>query len=634
VLVAATVLAYQPVWHAGFIWDDDYYVTGNKLLTAPDGLKQIWFSRQSPSQYFPLVYTTFRIEHSLWGLDPAGYHWVNLLLHAVNAVLVWRLLQRLGAPGAWLAAALFALHPVQVESVAWITERKNVLSLFFSLLAVWAWISFVHQPRFRLWPGYALALMFYALALLSKSTACTLPAALVLVLWLKGKPINRSRLIQVLPFVTLGLGMGLLAMWWERYHQGTQGMLFALDPLERLLVASRALWFYAGKLVWPVHLTFSYPRWIIDPRDPLAYRWLVGELAACVVIYSVRRHIGRGVPAAILFYVVTLSPLLGFIMLYTFVYSFVADHYQYAASIGPLSLAAAGISLARTRWERSRALLSAGVGAGLLLLGVLTCRQSAMYGNIETLWRTTLRHNPNSYLAESNLGRELLLKGQMDEAVQHIRRAIEIQPDLPEAHCNLGTAWLQQGRLDEAIVELRKAVEINPRFAEAHNTLGVALAQQGEIGEAISHLQKAVGISPDFAQAHSNLGAVLLKARRMEEAIDHFQKTLELQPNLADAWDNLRRLAWTLATSPDASLRNGPRAIDLAQRANQAAGAKDPRTMAALAAAYAEARRFPEALAAAQQALGLATNQGNIPLADALQAQIELYRGGLPIREP
>ena len=211
-LVVAVIAAYQPAWRAGFIWDDDNYVTHNPLLTASDGLRRIWFSTDSPSQYFPLVYTTFRFERSLWGLNASGFHWVNILLHAGNAVLVWQLLRRLRVPGAWLGAAIFALHPVQVESVAWITELKNVQSLFFFLLALLAWTHFTATPsprtpdaspqtRLLPWAWYALALVCHALALFSKTTACTLPAALLLMSWLKHEPIRLRRLIEIAPFV-------------------------------------------------------------------------------------------------------------------------------------------------------------------------------------------------------------------------------------------------------------------------------------------------------------------------------------------------------------------------------------------------------------------------------------------------
>jgi len=248
----------------------------------------------------------------------------------------------LSVPGAWLAAAIFALHPVEVESVAWITERKNVLSLFFCLLALLSWVEFIQERPGRYWRFYIMALIFYALALFSKTTACTLPVALWLILWWKKDPIDWRRLAQVVPFLVLGVGMGLLTVWWERYHQGTGEKLFAFGWLERVLIASHAVWFYAGKLLWPVNLMFSYPRWTIDPASPLAYGWLAAGAGLCAVICFARRHLGRGIEVAVLFFVATLSPLLGFIMLFTFRYTFVADHYQYVASIGLMALAAGG----------------------------------------------------------------------------------------------------------------------------------------------------------------------------------------------------------------------------------------------------------------------------------------------------
>ncbi|MCX6922709.1 MAG: glycosyltransferase family 39 protein [Verrucomicrobia bacterium] len=243
-LVVSVCTAYHRVWNAGFIWDDDIYVVRNQLLTAPDGLQRIWFSTDSPSQYFPLVYTTFRFERSLWGLNPTGYHVVNVLIHAANALLLWGLLRRLKIPGAWLAAAIFALHPVQVESVAWITERKNVLTLFFSLLAMLAWDEFTEARRNGLWRYYALALLCYALALFSKTTACTLPVTMLLLLWLKRQPLEWKRWVQVSPFVLLGIGMGLLTVWWESHHQGIADKFTGIGPIERVLIASHAVWFY------------------------------------------------------------------------------------------------------------------------------------------------------------------------------------------------------------------------------------------------------------------------------------------------------------------------------------------------------------------------------------------------------
>src|SRR5213078_2310483 len=302
-LAAVTIFAYRPAWNGGFLWDDDDYIIKNDLLTASDGLRRIWFSLDSPSQYFPLVYTTFRLERAIWGLHPSGYHWINLLLHFANALLVWRLLARLNVPGAWLAGAIFALHPVQVESVAWITERKNVLMGFFFLLTLLAWIVFIDERTKRPWPFYGLALVFYVLALSAKSTACTLPAALLLILWLQKRRIDWPRVLQIAPFVVLGLTMGLIAVWWERYHVGTRGAMFAMGPLDRLIVATHAAWFYLGKLFWPAKLTFMYPNWTIAPQDPSSYGWLLAGIALCVTIYFVRRHFGRGVEVAAAFFV-------------------------------------------------------------------------------------------------------------------------------------------------------------------------------------------------------------------------------------------------------------------------------------------------------------------------------------------
>src|ERR1041384_661079 len=310
VLTALTIFVYRPAWHGGFLWDDDAYIINNELLTAADGWQRIWFSLDSPSQYFPLTYSTFRIEHALWGLNTTGYHWINLLLHVGNALLIWAVLARLKVPGSWLAAAIFALHPVQVESVAWITERKNVLMGFFFLLTLVAWIAFVDERTRRPWILYCLSLVFYVLALSAKATACTLPAALFLILWLQKKPMTMRRLLQIVPFFLLGVAMGLLVVWWERYHQGTNRDVFTfLNPVERILVASRAVWFYLSKIFWPSNLTFIYPRWNIAPADLVDYTWLLAGVITCGAIYFLRRYLGRSIEVAAGFFVATLSPV-------------------------------------------------------------------------------------------------------------------------------------------------------------------------------------------------------------------------------------------------------------------------------------------------------------------------------------
>jgi tetratricopeptide (TPR) repeat protein len=539
-LVLATILAYQPAWRAGFIWDDDDYVTANPLLTARDGLWRIWFSMDSPSQYFPLTYTVFRLEHALWGLNPAGYHWVNILLHAASALLVWRLLGRLAVPGAWLAAAIFALHPVQVESVAWITELKNVLMGFFCLLAMLAWVEFLDEHSKQRWRFYALALVFYVAALCAKTTACTLPAALLLIIWLQSKPLNGRRVLEVAPFGALGVGMGLLTMWWERFHQGTQGRLFSMSLIERCLVASHAVWFYAGKLAWPVNLMFSYPHWTINAADPWSYGWLVATAGLGAAIYWARRRTGTSVAVGVLFFVMTLAPVLGFIMLYTFVYSFVADHYQYLASIGLIALFAAGLAQLAARLKPKMPWLEAAVCLGLpLTLAVLTWNQAHVYQDSEALWRDTLAKNPASWMAQNNLGSALQRKGQLDEAILQYFKTLRMKPDYAEARSNLGSALMEQGKIDDAIGQFEEAVRLKPNIAQAHYNLGTALLVKRRIDEAIGQFEEAVRLKPNYAEARNNLGTAIYSTGQRDEAIRQFREAIRLKPDFALAQTNL-----------------------------------------------------------------------------------------------
>jgi protein O-mannosyl-transferase len=665
VLAAVTIFAYRPAWHGGFLWDDDAYIINNELLTARDGWQRIWFSLDSPSQYFPLSYSTFRIEHALWSLNTTGYHWVNLLLHVGNALLVWAVLARLGVPGSWLAAAIFALHPVQVESVAWITEQKNVLMVFFFLLTLLGWIAFINERTQRRGIFYCLALIFYVLALSAKATACTLPAALFLILWLRKKPITMQRVIQVVPFVILGIGMGLLAVWWERYHQGTnRGVFPFLSPIERILVASRAVWFYLSKIFWPSNLTFIYPRWNISPLDLLDYIPLLAGIAACVAICFLRRYVGRSVEVAAAFFVATLSPVLGFIMLFTFRYTFVADHYQYLACIGPIALASAGIVTLSDKFTQYRAVI---VSAALLIvasLGALTWRQAATYADIETLWRTTLARNPECWMAHTNLGLVLLQKGNIDEGIAHYRSALQMQPDSWDAEYNLGTALVAKGQVDEAILHCERAVGMRPTDPDALVSLGDALLQKGRIDEAIAHYQKAMMLHPDHFLARYGLGHALLEKGELDsaiqvcrsalllrpwdadchttlaialeekgnpaEAIQHYQKALELAPR---SIPTLTNLAWLLATSQDASLRNGPKAVELAGQADRLVGGTNTLVLRTLAAAYAETGEFANAIRTARSAMQLARMHGEDSLTADLDQQIALYQLRMPYRD-
>jgi tetratricopeptide (TPR) repeat protein len=555
VIIAACFLAYMPAMHAGFVWDDDRYVTNNELLAAPDGFWRIWLTTESPSQYFPLTYTSFRLEYDLWKLNPAGYHITNIILHAANALLVWVLLRRLTIPGAWLIAAIFALHPVQVESVAWITERKNVLMVFFALLSFIAWVDFAERSR-NLQPSrhfYFLSLLFYVLALAAKSTACTVPAALLLVLWLKNIPVNWKRWLQIVPFLLLGLATGLLAVWWELHHQGTKFAKLDFSLIDRFLIASRALWFYIGKLIWPVNLAFSYPKWEIDATDSLQYSWLAACSGVAFALWYWRRKIGKGTIVAVVFFAATLSPVIGFISLYTFVYTYVADHYQYFASIGPIALvAAAGVKIFSNLNEQNKNIAKIITGMLLVTLGTLTWHQCRVYKDEETLYRDTVLKNPSSWMAYNNLGAVYSNLGRYEDAIEAYKQAIRVKPDFAIADVGLGAVYSKLDRYEDAIEAHKQAIRINPNYATARYNLGAIYGKLGRYQEAIEACKQAIRINPAYADAYYNLGVIYGKLGHYPEAIEAYKQTIKIKSDDAAAYNNLGDVCNNLDRHEDA----------------------------------------------------------------------------------
>lgn len=659
-IVLLVFLAYLPALHCGFIWDDDSYVTENLTLHDLGGLQRIWFQVGAVPQYYPMVHTSFWLEYHLWGLNPVGFHAINVLLHATAAILLWQVLRRLQIPGAWLAAILFALHPVEVESVAWVTERKNVLSAVFYFAAALCYLRFVEwgktgAPNRLRWSWYGAALALFLAALLSKTVACSLPAALLLVCWWKKGRLQRGDVVPLLPFFALGVGLGLMTAWMEKTHVGAQGPEWSLTFADRCLIAGRAVWFYAGKLVWPAQLTFIYPRWEIQPE--VWWQWLfpIAAIGAVAGLWLARRRMGRGPLVAVLFFVGTLGPALGFVNVYPMRYSFVADHFQYLAAVGLITLGAAGLA-------RLPRLIPATLVA---LLAALTWQQTGIYRNLDILWRDTLAKNPDCWLAHNNLGIYLYNEGRMEEAMDHYQKAIRINPNRFDTFYNLGAALAAEGRFDEAIANYHLALQINPNYAYALNNLGIALANQGRLDEAIPCYRQAIQIEPDFPGALNNLGVALAASGQLDEAIEAFHKSIQINPTSSSTLNNLghvlaargrfeeaienyhqaiqinpdfaealNNLAWVLAASPDDKLRNGAGAVRLAERACELTRHGQPWFMRTLAAAYAEAGRFPEAVAAAEKAEQLAAGAGLTAAAAKNRQLLELFRSGKPYHEP
>jgi tetratricopeptide (TPR) repeat protein len=634
-LAGVTVLAYLPALRCGYIWDDDIYVTQNHALQTVDGLGRIWIKPGTTPQYYPLVFTTFWAEYHLWRLQPLGYHLDNILLHAANALLLWWLLRRLQCPGAWWAAAIFAVHPVHVESVAWITERKNVLSGFFYFLAVLAYLRFRpltggEAARPRDWRVYPLVLALFVCALLSKTVTCSLPAALILLIWWKTGRVGTRDVLELAPLFALGAASGFMTAWMEQHTVGATGANWALSSVQRCLVAGRALWFYAAKLLWPLHLTFNYPRWELDATAAWQFAFPLAALGVLLALWSLRSRIGKGPLVAVLFFAGTLLPALGFFNVFPFRYSYVADHFQYLASVGLIALAVA--ACVRLREHTNKFGRPAGpIATGILIwLGTLTWHQQRAYTDPETLWRDTLAKNPQSWLAHNNLGLALSEQGQTDEAVAHYQQALRIAPEYPEtrvnlgnvffrdgnipaaiaqfeqalatspdyaqAHNNLGSALFQMGHLPEAIAHYQQALQINPNFAQAHNALGLALFQLGEEPEAVEHFTQAVRLEPDFSAAHSNLGSALARQGKVAEAIDHFEQAVQLDPNDAALHHKLAIALLQVGRFNDAITH-----LTLAIRLNP----NDADAHANLGVALSRVGRIPEAIDHFQQAVRL-----------------------------
>ena len=585
-----TIIAYLPALRAGWIWDDDYYVTKNYNLHDLGGLKNIWtkfgLSNGGTPQYYPVTHTTLWIEHHLWGTWAAGYHAVNVLIHATNAILLWIILKRLAVPGAWLAAAVFAVHPVHVESVAWVTERKNTLSglFYFSTAYVYlfrvldvAWASRPSEsvldelsgetpkPR-RKW--YAIAVVLFAAALLSKSVTASFPAAILLVIWWKRGRVSWRDVAPLAPMLLLGIGMGLFTSWMERTHVGAQGAEWHLSGAQRILIAGRAVWFYAMKLVLPARLSFIYTRWDVDPHRPAQWIFPVAAVGLVIFLWAMRNRWGRGPLVALLFFGGTLLPALGFIDVLPMRYSFVADHFQYLASIGVIALLVAAAMIHLRDAVKPLATI------GVTILGVMTFQQTFIYRDLDTLWSDTITKNPTGWMPRNNLANLRIADGKYDDAGALLMEALNHNPDQPEvlsnlgviaekrgrpgeammlyqrslakqptgnALSNIGTLYFQQGNLGEAERAFRRAIDVEPRYARAHRLLGVALAARQDFSAAAAELGRATELDPTSAEAWNNLGAVRENLGDLAGAITAYERAVAIDPGMEQAKKNLLR---------------------------------------------------------------------------------------------
>jgi Flp pilus assembly protein TadD len=530
-LLALTVIVYWPVKQAGFIWDDDDHVTENPAMTSPAGLVKIW-SSLSVSRYYPLTLTTFWVQRRLWGLNPLPYHAVNVVLHGLNAILIYLTLRRLQVRPAWVAAAIWAIHPVNVESVAWITELKNVQSGTFFFLAL---LTFLRYERTGSRGWYTGSIGCAVAAVLSKSSTVILPLALLLCAWWQRRRITRRDWLRIAPFFLIALPMALLTIAEQQGRVRSQPA-WSLGLVDRFGIAGRSLWFYAGKLLWPPNLSFIYPRWNVPGKSSPSWLAWLGIAAVIALGWRYRQKIWAHAGLfGFAYFAAALLPVLGFFNIFFFRYSFVADHFQYLASIGIIALACAAVASAVPPPHLRLTIAS----VALVSLGFLSRQHLQIFADEETLWRDTVARNPRAVIAQNNLG--LVLYGQLQyrNAIECFDRALQADPNSAEAHYNLGLVLTELGQYTNAATQMRSALQIEPHFARAENGLGFALLQLGQSREATAHLRHALDLDPDCVDAHNNLGKILVSTGQSTEAEAHFRRAMQTHATDFAAHENL-----------------------------------------------------------------------------------------------
>jgi tetratricopeptide (TPR) repeat protein len=622
-LVALTV--YAPALRGSFIWDDDKYVANNHGLENADGLANIWTGHlkyifASPAeraemrvftpQYYPMTHTSYWLEYQFSDAKPGEinttvFHVDNVILHVIGAILFWLVLRELLVPGAWVAAAIWALHPVQTESVAWISERKNVLAGVFFFGAMLAYVKWSLKSDDRPeaakdWTLPLTAVALFTLAVLSKTVACSLPAVLLLIVWWKRGTIPKRDLLVTLPMFAIGIALGLVTAWTERNFVHAEGPEYALSFVQRMLIAGNAVWFYVIKLLLPVRLTFIYPRWDINPARPELWLGPIALVAVLGLLFALRTKLGRGPLVAALIFVGVMLPALGFVNFYPMRYSFVADHFQYLASASLITLLVAmGAALIRRLTAGApREAPFALAGVLLIALAILTARQASVYASSIDLWRDTAGKNPDSWMAHNNYGTALLnvagdlpperaddRPGMLDQSMKEFARAVEIKPDHERAWNNWGQALLLRGKPEDAMPKLSRALELNPNNVEAlmglgraqfvlkqtdaalatyaraleaaraqrattpkeraaaiYHALGLIAQAKGDLPLAIQHLAKATSIVPEMAEYRYDLAGALAQGGKLPSAAEEYARAIRLQPDFIDARIGLAKL--------------------------------------------------------------------------------------------
>jgi tetratricopeptide (TPR) repeat protein len=618
-LVAAVFAVYWPCIHGDWIWDDHPILLDNPVLQS-GGLAKVW-TPPGYLNFWPITYTVYRITFQLWNLTPLAFHLVNIALHAVAVLLVWRVLRRLQLPGALLAAAIFALHPVNVETIAWVGQLKGILSLVFALVSLLLFLGYERQGgRWR----YAAALAAFAMSALSKGDALTLPIIFLALAWWQRGRIERRDVLRVLPFLLLAACFVGLEIW-SQHLVGTPADR-ADGIFSRTAVAGSAVWFYLWKFICPFNLMPMYPRWQIPAHGIIAWLPDMLLLAAIAAAWHYRHSWGKPALVSIICYIALLLPVLGFVNIAFMKISLVADHWQYIAIIVPSAVLAAVVAIVARRY-RCQGLAAVGCGAVLLALAMLSRQEGWLYEGPDSFFGAELARNPNCWAAEVNLGVLAADRGNPDEALRRYLRAVALNPDRAELQNDLGTAFLDRHEYRLAKPHFERALELDPNIKLANYNLAMVLGNSGDADAGISHLKREVEINPDFKPAHQVLAAAQANRKQVTNHLATMRESIEHTPNDPQF---LEHAAWILATNPYESLRNGEEAVRLAERAWKITGGNDAVALNTLAAAYADADRFDEAITAAERAKSMTDNIGFDHL---ISACLKQYRSRQPFRD-
>jgi tetratricopeptide (TPR) repeat protein len=568
-IIAAGFLVYLPCISGGYLLDDTQLLTDNILVKLSNGLYHFWCTNE-PIDYWPATNTTFWLEWRLWQMHLSGYHVTNLILHVVESLLIWIILRKLSVPGAFWAGLIFAVHPVNVEAVAWISQRKNVTAMLFFLLSILWYLKHLSlsggdvngsrrepvaetahgvcglhtdadQTRgvsgqlFDRW--YWMSLAAFVLAMLGKGSVAILPALLLGIIWWL-RPLTRRDLVRIAPYFIIGVILVEANVWFQRH--GVETAIRTAGFAERLVGAGGVVWFYLYKAILPIDLSFVYPRWGIQAGNPLWWTPLLAALAVTAVLWAYRKTWSRPLLFAWGFFCTALLPVTGLMDVGFMKYTLVADRYQHIAIIGVIALASAGFGMWQTR-ARGVSRRAAGVVAVVTLCALvfLTLRQSGLYHDTQTLYEATLVKNPDCWMIRSLLGCIFIEEKRLPEAMKQFERAIRLNPNYTDAHSNLAMALDQSNRFLEAVSHCEEALRLKPVYPEAHHNLGIALAHLGRLGEAIEHYKKALEEKPFYPAAENSLGSALVQTGRPEEALKHFQEALNLKPDFAEAHFNL-----------------------------------------------------------------------------------------------